>query len=405
MAFGLPRCAEPEPAANAQQLQGRLLQALEDGLREAAMHSNGGFTIAKAEAALPYSTHVGFYSNAQVIGNLLHLVVQLALFWKGPSAEAIVQCGPPGVTGLADQETQTQEDRDDPSETPQEVGVQCVAEKAMSWTQTGDLSMVATERAMQTDGAWVEYATKGVRVGGGYHVFRAVEPLAPSWSEFVTKRDDSEEQLLADGGRHSGTSAVGRGRELRSRGPLDHQFQEVAAGTGTMGSPGHLCGAPLRAAVAARLATGSPMQSGAAAAAAAVAGAAQKRGASPTRAHSGVPTEQADITAWVDQLLAEGEESGRRYGASEDLRGADRELPKATFPNERSGGAHASPVKDELYETVIAGQWDDAQLFNSLRGELSKQGASELRARPLKPLQQSQFNRGRPGSAPTRRRR
>lgn len=84
-------------AAASTELQASMIRALEVGVRQAAYGlMDGVCTRGLGKVSVePCSCHVGFHSNKQIIGNLLHLVVQLALFPTPNCAEQSVQAGTP----------------------------------------------------------------------------------------------------------------------------------------------------------------------------------------------------------------------------------------------------------------------------------------------------------------------
>jgi len=105
----------------ASELHTRLVLALETGIRDIAQqfatddHASSQMALAMglrtAGAAMrSCSWHTGFYSNAQLIGNLIHMAVQLTLFPRPSSLEAMVQCGSTSVppqTHFTDSTAQT----------------------------------------------------------------------------------------------------------------------------------------------------------------------------------------------------------------------------------------------------------------------------------------------------------
>lgn len=176
----------------AKDLHAQLLSTLASGLQRSP-HYYGSYNNRTLHHEAHCSCHVGHFSNNQIIGNLLHVIVNLALF---PHA---------GV----DKETQVSTmhyGRDQISQTtPQvsEVNLQCGTSLGSMWhrgvqtgsgvsahksSQTIDGSPLVDE-ITQTDGAWREYATKGVRIGGGYHLFScpADPERSPSPSPGVTR--------------------------------------------------------------------------------------------------------------------------------------------------------------------------------------------------------------------------
>mmetsp|Transcript_34316 Transcript_34316/g.94597 ORF Transcript_34316/g.94597 Transcript_34316/m.94597 type:complete len:399 (+) Transcript_34316:55-1251(+) len=95
------------------------------------------------------SCHVGFYSNEQVICNLLHLVVQLALFSRSPPVTD-------GHTEPPSEEEQRQ------------IGWKADA-SATAFPAAVEIE-VQTERPARSQSAERGDRILGVRIGGGYHV-------------------------------------------------------------------------------------------------------------------------------------------------------------------------------------------------------------------------------------------
>jgi len=438
------------PASFSFALKSRLGQALAEGVNEARGASLNGDLL----VGVPGS-HDGYYSNHQVISNLLHLVVQLALFGNcGEISDKEVQCDSSLQSDLVEQSTQTTK-----QEVMSDIAVQATAKESESWTQTGSSRACEEERGAQTEGAWVNSATKGLRVGGGYHVYRTVDTAAqpPGWTEVVSPSQESSHESAASPSRCPGRScgldgdAAGGGprrsptpgkvvaaakrtnsQETQSSNkasrPLqtafgkpngdtppsafrkvassnegfvtteavagnqsDSQAAEAASGgisgntlNGSFASAGPFSGSPLKAAVAARLRRGVPPEPSDEG----LGACASHQEASSVHVSTNSVQETIDR---VDHLLQGSRKAGGgslRAAASHEVLGSQGQQPRK---------------KDELFEAVIAGRANGAQVVDSLRGDLPKASNLEQK-RPWaqKPTRQSQAP-SRPQSASSTR--
>eukprot|EP00930_Biecheleria_cincta_P029646 TRINITY_DN20595_c0_g1_i1.p1 TRINITY_DN20595_c0_g1~~TRINITY_DN20595_c0_g1_i1.p1 ORF type:complete len:326 (-),score=50.42 TRINITY_DN20595_c0_g1_i1:215-1159(-) len=122
------------------------------------------------------SCHIGHYSQPQLIANLLHIVVQLALF--------------PNAAGKPQTEQACQTHEEMSTQTCSDSSCQAVAESVDGICQTIHETSIqtATETACQTvqeqatQAQFPEkrefYLTQAVRVGGGFHVVRSMRASA-----------------------------------------------------------------------------------------------------------------------------------------------------------------------------------------------------------------------------------
>jgi len=173
---------------------GTLLRALEFGLQQiytARFEKSGTWSnnmyVANLAAA-KCTCHVGYYSNTQVIANLMHLIVQLSLFSTPPVQDQGVQSG--NMLGVKTAGSQAQPDvkhRSCETETSvaEDQGTQTAAVQAIDQcTQAG-----RAPKPLLPDP--VPQATMGVRIGGGYHVVqspvRATSISLTSYQEHIAE--------------------------------------------------------------------------------------------------------------------------------------------------------------------------------------------------------------------------
>lgn len=166
----------------AAELHTRLVLALEGGLSdiaakcaEAGVNMDSGKDLAATRRS---SWHVGFYSHPQLIGNLFHMAVQLALFPHPDASDVAVQCN----------------------------------EQAL---QQADLF---SEEASFTDADGMV-----VRVGGGYEVMYNNDPLSADLPHVSVGSGVSDRSRARTQAREIG--AVATGRSDRSHSPA--QFFRV----------------------------------------------------------------------------------------------------------------------------------------------------------------------------------
>lgn len=150
------------------ELHATLARALEFGMQQAALQLGlPAYTkLLLASSCISHcSCHFGYHSNEQTIGHLLHLIVQLALFPRPESEDVALQAN---VVESS------------------EVSLQCNLEplRVDSLTQTegewlevvepphvsAPVKKVVPAIPAPVNGEWQEMATKGVRIGGGYHL-------------------------------------------------------------------------------------------------------------------------------------------------------------------------------------------------------------------------------------------
>eukprot|EP00931_Biecheleriopsis_adriatica_P119788 TRINITY_DN94982_c0_g1_i1.p1 TRINITY_DN94982_c0_g1~~TRINITY_DN94982_c0_g1_i1.p1 ORF type:complete len:344 (-),score=48.39 TRINITY_DN94982_c0_g1_i1:68-1099(-) len=114
--------------------------------------------------------HIGHYTQSQIIANLLHLAVQLAMF--------------PAAAGRPTTEQACQTTPDQSIQTTEDVGCQASCQTAEEAVQTSKEQACQTseEQECQTEPVpgKIEYSTQAVRVGGGFHIVRQMRRSAPT---------------------------------------------------------------------------------------------------------------------------------------------------------------------------------------------------------------------------------
>lgn len=368
-------------------LQERLGHALVDGLKEVQCMAGRSPLRSKVEIMHP-SLHEGAFLCDQVIANLLHLVVKLALFQTTSSERPVtnelgVQCGPAVSAVFVDADVQAsmgQPSADIPCEIAMVADPEtraCVDSGRCreTKTQTAQFKDQCDSQAVQTDGVWMQCATAGVRIGGGFHVFRTIDQTetAPSWSEVMMPR--------ADPGRSTAAGSLARARSAGS-------LSEGAGSARCSASAGLACGSPMRAALASRVDreaawVESPVP--------ATPGELAQPAPEPAPSVCSLREHAGATIAYVDQLLA-GEASRAPSKAAQADARASSTLRGVPGPEFRGKEPCLSPHQIEHVENV--------ELARSLKFDLSKQ------LRPSKPKRGASTQpRSRPGSAQATRQR
>lgn len=168
-------CEAPPSAHVAAELFATLTRVVQSGAQATAQHHS----FSKGCAM-----HIGFYTNAQAIEHLLHLVVQLALYPRPPMADAetqrsategkVVACVQAGSPVFSEMEAQTEE----------------------TWYKGQPRIRAAVEKARQFDSC-------GVRIGGGYMVVRTAsrertEAVTKAYENRVSQAQQTVEEKAVD---------------------------------------------------------------------------------------------------------------------------------------------------------------------------------------------------------------
>ncbi|CAE7628345.1 unnamed protein product [Symbiodinium pilosum] len=190
------------------ELEGMLLRALEMGVQKAAelfgknvcvdAMSCGG-CVTEIEAArlasmssCGLSPRIGYYGNADIIAHLLHLIVQLALYPRPPSADAVLQVHSRSAR-TAEQSIQIGS-----AGIPASKEVQVPSLKVQA--SLGQPGLVGTSpdggASAKADGVAVadgqaENQDSAVRIGGGWHVIRNSEQVGSNQSIGLSPRRSS----------------------------------------------------------------------------------------------------------------------------------------------------------------------------------------------------------------------
>lgn len=201
----------------ARELHSTLARGLELGAQQVAKQL-GLFVCSELSLSM-YSSkchcHIGYYSNAQMIGTLLHLAVQLALFPNAPVAEASTQVG----AVEASEAGWTREAKMQVGVETSEAEQQCPSPRKP--VQPPDCVPDITDDITELRGEWQEFANAGVRIGGGYHLFR--QPGHRSQSPGRRPHDSNAAQRAVSLG------AVTPGSSSRGRGQRGHSIPATAS--------------------------------------------------------------------------------------------------------------------------------------------------------------------------------
>lgn len=172
-------------------LHSSLLIALEAGVQKAFHHfaedaqhgrmrhvAEGAAHKFAASASWDCSCHIGFYTNSQVIANLMHLIVQLALFPRAQTSDAELQVNSRSAH-VADQ------------------FVEASLETAEAGIQVEPRQNVNTQRVASPSHS--PSRSVGVRIGGGYHIVAAEEASEEAGRSLSPNRRSNDQHAYALG--------------------------------------------------------------------------------------------------------------------------------------------------------------------------------------------------------------